>query len=284
LVLNGGIEKYDFYCKIGSLPEGVQSTHNNIMAKVKLHGENEITKYNVKSHHFGPKICRDDAPSSVNKSVKGSKPDIIEFYCYKLLELIKVGPEVHFIFPKNRRKLQKRISKKPVRTDAYIATKWDDEFVRISQTKDLDVDVCVQLTLLRTLLLISDLNEDNCGYRKDTKDAIIVDFSPKFEVFNIKNAKGVLLDTRPHEGWEDKYNAAMKQCDENKRLKIAKQYLDKWNLELYITDTQTQMKKDYDRLTKEVAFKNNPINDITNFINDVKRRLEELTKLLPISQ
>lgn len=64
-------------------------SRKGIIVKVKLHGEEVATKYNVKCHHFG----------SSSLTAKSSFPDIKEIYLYKLLELIGVGPCAQFILP-----------------------------------------------------------------------------------------------------------------------------------------------------------------------------------------
>lgn len=102
---HGADDESDFICRFESRPTNLGGSRKNTLAYVQLHGEKEETKYNVKlnfsnleqfnyqnlfrCHHFG----------SSSNSAKGQSPDIKEFFCYKLLELINVGPHAQFILP-----------------------------------------------------------------------------------------------------------------------------------------------------------------------------------------
>ncbi|CAJ0951763.1 unnamed protein product, partial [Mesorhabditis belari] len=55
------------------------------------------------------------------------------------------------------------------KTSTYIATQWDDKFELLENVIDensLCADVVVQLVMLRVLLFISDLHEENCGSKQ----------------------------------------------------------------------------------------------------------------------
>ncbi|CAJ0945916.1 unnamed protein product, partial [Mesorhabditis belari] len=115
----------------------------------KIHGEDSVSKYNIKCHHYGPK-----------GSSSGQVPDVSEFYCYKLLALIGVGPKSHIIPP---------IKSTGTKTSTDIATQWDDRFELLENVineNSLCADVVVQLVMLRVLLFISDLHEQNCGSKQ----------------------------------------------------------------------------------------------------------------------
>ncbi|CAJ0919863.1 unnamed protein product, partial [Mesorhabditis belari] len=139
--------------------EQTSNAEDAIKLHMRLMEKEKVTKYNVKCHHYGATSARP----------KGMPLQIREFYIYKLLELIDVGPHSQFILP------NKCAGSK---TSMYIATKWNDDFVSIKEEENVSVEVLVQLLLLAAFLFINDLNQDNCGHWKGTKDAAIVDFDP----------------------------------------------------------------------------------------------------------
>ncbi|CAJ0582174.1 unnamed protein product, partial [Mesorhabditis spiculigera] len=207
----GADDEWDFVCRFEARPSDLGGTRKNTLAYVQLYGEMEETKYNVKCHHFGS-----------SSSTKGRVPDIKEIFCYKLLELINVGPHVQFIIPK---KLPR------TRGSLYIATKWCDNFVPISSIKEEDVsaEVLVQILLLGAFLFIDDLHSDNCGQWKGTKEAAIVDFMPTGFI-TYTNIKKALLNNYASEHWEPIHINALEKCNEESRLEMAKECLKKWDL------------------------------------------------------
>ncbi|CAB3405573.1 unnamed protein product [Caenorhabditis bovis] len=238
----------------------------NTLAYVQLHGEKEETKYNVKCHHFG----------SSSNSAKGQSPDIKEFFCYKLLELINVGPHAQFILPN---KLTGR------RTSMYIATKWCDNFVPISHIEEEDVsaDILVQILLLGTFLFIDDLHSDNCGQWKGTKEAAIVDFMPRAYT-SYTNVKKALLDNSSSVYWEAIHIDALEKCNEKSRLEMAKECLKKWDLLSKIEMANEQIKLEKDRMKRQdIGFKgfNSPTEELDQYIIAVKENLTKLTVIGP---
>ncbi|KAF1747746.1 hypothetical protein GCK72_024212 [Caenorhabditis remanei] len=141
----GAEDETDFGCRFEARPIHLGGSRKNTIAYVKLHGQNEETKFNIKCHHFGPS----------NSSAHGQSPEINEIYCYKLLELIHVGPQVQFIIPK--RFTGSKLS-------LYIVTRWEDDFIPLSGNTEeaVGVDVLVQILLLGTFLFIDDLHSKNC--------------------------------------------------------------------------------------------------------------------------
>eukprot|EP01041_Mallomonas_annulata_P011197 gene11197-23388_t len=121
------------------------------------------TRYFIKSHQNGP-----TRPTSISIYPEGSTaaPDIKEPFVYKVLELIGVGPEVHFIVPTQDTK-----------KTLYIATKYCD----LVMLKDLTPETAntralLQLDLLGRILVLKDCttNWANCGQVDDRP--MIVDF------------------------------------------------------------------------------------------------------------
>lgn len=123
-IKRGAINYHDFVYKY----EPKLGTRPTILVHIQLYKEEQPTKYIVKSQL--------------------SFPDIKEIYCYKLMELMGIGPAVEFIFSK------------------YIATKWRDDFILFYNLKDknkINIEVLVQLDLLSIFLFIDDLDGTNCG-------------------------------------------------------------------------------------------------------------------------
>ncbi|CAB3405580.1 unnamed protein product [Caenorhabditis bovis] len=261
----GADDESDFVCRFEARPRDLGGSRKNTLAYVQLHGEKEETKYNVKCHHFG----------SSSNSAKGQSPDIKEFFCYKLLELINVGPHAQFILPN---KLTGS------RTSMYIATKWCDNFVPISHIEEEDVsaDILVQILLLGTFLFIDDLHSDNCGQWKGTKEAAIVDFMPRAYT-SYTNVKKALLDNSSSVYWEAIHIDALEKCNEKSRLEMAKECLKKWDLLSKIEMANEQIKPVKDRMKRQdIGFKgfNSPTEELDQYIIAVKENLTKLTVML----
>ncbi|KAE9546194.1 hypothetical protein FO519_010594, partial [Halicephalobus sp. NKZ332] len=88
----GGTSEGDFYYRYMPRPMNICGTRNGILVNVQLHREEYPTKYSIKRHHFG----------TSSSCQKASPPDIRVIFCYKLLEVIEVGPAVQFIISKER--------------------------------------------------------------------------------------------------------------------------------------------------------------------------------------
>ncbi|CAB3405650.1 unnamed protein product [Caenorhabditis bovis] len=205
-----GNEDSKFTCYFEERDADLGGRPTNTLAFVQIHGEDSVSKYNIKCHHYDPK-----------GSSSGKVPDVSEFYCYKLLSSIGVCPKSHIIPP---------CISTGTKTSTYIATQWDDRFELLENVIDgnsLCADVVVQLVMLRVLLFISDLHEQNCGRWKGTQHAAIVDFAPTNDFKIYPDIKSELITTFPHKGWEKQYSAVKNQHDDNSWLMIAKVYLDK---------------------------------------------------------
>ncbi|CAI2327450.1 unnamed protein product [Caenorhabditis sp. 36 PRJEB53466] len=86
--LKRGNQESDFICNFEDQDLELGGRSTSTLAFVRIHGEDFVSKFYIKCHHFGPK----DTSS-------GQPPDINELYCYKLLELIAVGPTCHIVPP-----------------------------------------------------------------------------------------------------------------------------------------------------------------------------------------
>jgi len=207
----GGTSEAGFEFSYEPRSDGMRGSRRGIIVDVKLHGEKESIKYSIKCHHYG-----------TSSFSKGSPPSIIELFCYKLLELIKVGPAVQFIFPTVHT---------GSKTATYIATEWSNKFVRLSDIlneNDFNIEALVQLCLLDVLLFIGDLHGDNCGQWSDTRKAAVVDLMPlpylthpkvKEAMFGLIKLK---LDNVPRD--------LLEECPREEFWSIVKKCLDEWNL------------------------------------------------------
>jgi len=271
--LKGGAPETGFEYRYEPRPKSMGGTRKGIVVYAKLHGEEYPTKYSVKCHHFG---TTDNTP-------KGSFPDIREIFCYKLLELIKVGPAVQFILPN------------PLignRTSTYICTKWRDDFIPLSKLneEDTSVEALVQLCLLRTVLCISDLHKLNCGQWEEEKTAAIVDFMPGINRIH-KNIKNQLFNGEYLIGWkEPHYNLVMEFCEE-RRLEITKKWLQHWDLLKRIDEADKEIKREKDRMKeRNIGFKdvnrmaddNTVTDDLDDYIYTVRENVKSLISVLQV--
>ncbi|KAI6173149.1 hypothetical protein M3Y98_01051100 [Aphelenchoides besseyi] len=263
-----GDENTEFICYFGRREANLGGRSTNTLAFIQLHGENVVSKYNVKCHHYGPK-----------GTSSGQVPDVSEFYCYKLLELIGVGPK-SYIIPPN--------TSTGTKTSTYIATQWDDKFELLENVineNNLCMDVAVQLVVLRVLLFISDLHEQNCGRWKGTKHAAIVDFASTNDFKVYPDIKGEMLTTVPHQKWKKAYSVVKKQHDSNSWFKIAKLYLDEWDLSNKVElarellDPSKLLLKELEIGFKKRHERTSPTDQLNEYIDTLKKNLENLQAL-----
>ncbi|CAI5454195.1 unnamed protein product [Caenorhabditis angaria] len=264
-----GNEDSKFICYFEERDADLGGRPTNTLAFVQIHGEDSVSKYNIKCHHYGPK-----------DSSSGQVPDVSEFYCYKLLALIGVCPKSHIIPP---------CISTGTKTSTYIATQWDDRFELLENVingNSLCADVVVQLSMLRVLLFISDLHEQNCGRWKGTQHAAIVDFAPTNDFKIYPDIKSELITTFPHKGWKKQYSAVKNQHDDNSWLKIAKVYLDKWDLSNKIElarepfDPTKGLLKGLEIGFKKRQFRVSPTDQLNEYIDTLQKNLEHLQTLL----
>ncbi|CAJ0574717.1 unnamed protein product, partial [Mesorhabditis spiculigera] len=212
-------------------------------------------------------------------TVKLTAIDIKGIFCYKLLELIQVGPQAQFILP-NRLTGSK--------TSLYIATRWEDNFVPLSGNIEeaVGADVLVQILLLAKFLFINDLHSDNCGYWKDTKEVAIVDFMPK-AFFTFVNVKRAFLNNDSSVYWNSGHIDALEECDEETRMKVARKSLTKWDLLSNIDLAYEQITPEKDRMKQhEIGCKGcySPTEELEQYINTVKHNIIKLSELFKASE
>ncbi|KAE9546827.1 hypothetical protein FO519_009961, partial [Halicephalobus sp. NKZ332] len=269
-VKNGGTDESDFDYRYERRPKDMPGSRRGLLAYVQLHGEEYPTKYNVKCHHFG----------SSTTAPKGSFPDIKEIFCYKLLELLGVGPAVQFILPSVL---------KGNKTFVYIATKWRDDFIPLSDLKneeDINVEALVQLLLLNVLFFISDLH-DVIAVRqwRDTKTASIVDFIAGYAQI-YPDVKKKLFDDRRVTHWDETHFDLLVKCCGEKRLEIVKKWLQEWDLLSKIDDAEKQIRDEKDRMKKqEISFTSGETvtDDLNEYIHGIKSNIKNLTSVLGLN-
>ncbi|CAI5456344.1 unnamed protein product [Caenorhabditis angaria] len=263
--LKRGSQESDFICNFEDKDLELDGRSTSTLAFVRIHGEDLVSKYYIKCHHFGP-----------DKSW-GHPPDINELYCYKLMELIGVGPKCHIVTP---------IINSGTKTSVYIATNWEDNFELMEQVireNSLTADMVVQLVLLRLLLFIADLHLQNCGVWKGTINTAIVDFEPKNEITIHDDIKAEFFTTFPHPEWKEEFKEVKNQLDDNSWLKIAKQNLDKWDLSRKIELAQEQLEEILKGM--ELGFEKrklcySPTDQLKEYFDILNKNLENLQVFL----
>ncbi|CAI4224676.1 unnamed protein product [Auanema sp. JU1783] len=235
----------------------MSGTLKGITAYVQLHKEEQPTKYLIECNH--------NAISS-----KEFFLDIIKMFCYKILELLEVGPAVQFILRPQRR--GKRIT--------YIACTWRDDFIPLSKLTDkseFSIEALIQLRLLNVLLFIGDLHGDNCGQWKSTDNAAVVDPIPlPYATYpDVKRAVHAPFEL----AWDDVPRKLLLEHPQQKFWDIARKSLDKWNL-------LDKIKQANELITEELACesKYTVTNDLDNHLDAVIANLEKLLNELGLSQ
>ncbi|EGT46092.1 hypothetical protein CAEBREN_03594 [Caenorhabditis brenneri] len=259
-----GNEDSEFKIYFEERPAEVGGRPASTIAFVQIHGEDVFTKFNIKCHHSGPEGSSSD-----------QEPDVSEFYCYKLLASIGVAPESHFISPS---------MSTGTKTSTYVATEWKDELELLEtviEENSLTADVVVQLVVLRVLLSIDDLHEQNCGRWKGTQDVAIVDFAPTDQCGVPAGIKDALLRTFPNKYWKTQWSDIKKEYDDDTWLRMAKKYLDKWDLENKLDLAKEQFDptrgilKDLEIGFKKRQDRESPTDQLNNYIDVIRENLEK---------
>ncbi|KAE9556547.1 hypothetical protein FO519_000241 [Halicephalobus sp. NKZ332] len=271
-VRRGGTSVGDFYYRFMPRPMNICGTRTGILVNVQLHGEEYPTKYSVKCHHFGM--------SSFYQ--KASPPDIREIFCYKLLEVIEVGPAVQFI-----------ISKEGVgnKISVYIATKWRDDFIPLSdlnKEEDINVEALVQLLLLKVLFNIDNLHADNCQWN-GTNTAAIISLMP-IPCAAHQDVKEVLLGQHRMNWNHAPADLLFEKCSTERFLEIVKKWLQEWDLLSKIDKAAALIKHERDRvkmlendfrMIEESEY--TVAMDLDEYLDAVKSNVKNLTSALGLN-
>ncbi|CAO4368395.1 unnamed protein product [Caenorhabditis nigoni] len=260
-----GNEESEFICYFEQRKKGLGGRPADTIAFVKIHGDDCISEYNIKSHHYGLKGRK-----------YGEELDVFELLCYKLLSLIGVYPKVYIIPP---------IITTETKTSAYIATKWDDRFQSLKNVikkKALTADVVVQLVMIKVILFVEDLYDTDCGKWKDTENAAVADFVPDdyFEVY--ENIKRKIMTMGIQRDLMLLCDSVRDQYDENTWLKIAKVYFEKWDLANKIDLVREDLDPSKGVLkVLEIGFQKghlyeSPTDQFNEYIDTLRKNLENL--------
>lgn len=151
-----------FYCVWNKRPSNLGGTRHGVIAEVQMPCDKDPIAYNIKAHHF----YKTDKKSGLK-----------EMFCYKLLELLGVGPEAKFI-PAADSVVKLYVNKSEFffliisiiffslrNIFRCIATKWNNGFkpFKILKEAEINKEAEVQMLLLRTVLCITDLHHSNRG-------------------------------------------------------------------------------------------------------------------------
>ncbi|KAI6210445.1 hypothetical protein M3Y96_00329000 [Aphelenchoides besseyi] len=270
----GGTSEAGFKYDWNPRSNDMRGTRKGIIACVQLHGEEQLTKYSIKCHHY----------DSTAFSPIASFPDIIELFSYKLLELLEVGPAVQFILPSKYT---------GTKTAIYIATTWRDDFIRLcdlSDKNEFSIKALIQLRLLNVLFFIGDLHEDNCGQWESTDNAAVVDLMPlPYTTYsNVKRAVRGPVKL----AWDVVPLKLLFGYPQEKFWDITKKCLDEWNLldkiqqanELIVVE-KNQMKKlemEFRGIDSRCNYR--ATNELNNHVDAIKANLERLLNELGSSQ
>lgn len=124
------------------------------------------------------------------------------------------------------------------------------------------------------------------GRWKGTKHVAIVDFAPTDDFRVYPDIKSEMITTFPHKEWKKEYSAVKNQHDDNSWLKIAKVYLDKWDLPSKIELAREQLDPTKVLLKSlEIGFKKwqlrfSPTDQLYEYIETLYKNLENLQTLL----
>lgn len=124
------------------------------------------------------------------------------------------------------------------------------------------------------------------GRWKGTKHAAIVDFSPTNDYEVYSDIKDKMIKSFPHRAWKNEFFAVRNKHDDNSLLKVAKLYLDEWNLPSKI-ELAHELINPAKILLKdlEVGFKKrkslkSPTEQLSEYIDTLNKNLENLQTLL----
>eukprot|EP00842_Homolaphlyctis_polyrhiza_P001644 jgi/Hompol1/2480/HPOL_006010-RA len=214
------------------------------------------TRYFIKTHQNGP----------TNQNIKSlHPPDAIELFVYKLLELIGVGPEVHFMVPMHGTK----------RT-VYIATK--DANLTLLEHLDpstASLTALLAMDLISRILCLSDCcdNTTNCGLVGDKP--MIIDFriNPRNGGYSKPNILELFLSGNGEYNYLGLMRDAMKLSDEIKRG-VVMQSLQAWDLLNNIDRAHSEIARFVERYRDIVSF----TDTLSQYVSDIKSTVKVLQR------
>ncbi|EFO98189.1 hypothetical protein CRE_15408 [Caenorhabditis remanei] len=215
---------------------------------------NSIThKYRIKTNH--------NAGES-GQAIRWNR-DLIEFYCYKFLESIGLGPKVVFI--------PNIVASKPI---LYIGSEWLGHFRSFNSTEQVNTTevtrTVVQIHFLAVFLSLGDMHEENFGMNANS-DPIILDFmmsnygdpQHKFlhenKIINSMRARDIL-----------------ENCDSTVRLQIAKDAIQNWNLMEKLSEVLELMNKEKENFGRDKLDFDKQARDLEEYVERVRSNIQNL--------
>ncbi|PIC20115.1 hypothetical protein B9Z55_025418 [Caenorhabditis nigoni] len=189
--------------------------------------------------------------------------DLIELYCYKLLESIGVGPRIVII--------PHCVASELI---LYIGSEWLSDFQSFNSTEQATTTeithAVVQMHLLAVILSLCDIHEENSGLNANS-DPIILDFimsnyrDPKNRFLYDNN---IICSIRARD--------VLLNCDSTTRLQIAKDAIRKWNLMDKLGKVLELMdKEDFCRKMSDFDKKKQ---DLDQFVENVRSNIVEFSR------
>jgi hypothetical protein len=120
------------------------------------------------------------------------------------------------------------------------------------------------------------------GQWGQTRKPAIIDFMPR-AYSTYTNVKKALLEDNFSIYWKQVHIDLLNKCDEQMRLKIARECFNEWNLLQQIDLTNEQIKTEKDKMEKqEIGFRgcNSPTDELDQYISAVKTNLQKLAEIL----
>jgi len=185
--------------------------------------------------------------------------DLREVFVYRLLELLKIGPKVHFL-PNTHHSGFGLYA-------LWIATEDVREFHRcFGRRRELNDEQKMQLYLLICVFCLVDLNSCNFGTDGDGK-LWVVDFM-------IDNLEEMTVE-KANTYWTQKKGSWNKA--EAVRIKVAKEIFAKCNLENVVNEADIAISKQK-KLLKKCNTGQQSIMEYGRYLKNVNRNIKELSK------
>ncbi|CAB3402095.1 unnamed protein product [Caenorhabditis bovis] len=228
-------------------------TRSAVICKITV---NSIThKYRIKTNHNAGE-CGQASRWNL---------DLIELYCYKLLDSIGVGPNIVFI--------PNCVASKTI---LYIGSKWLADFQSFNSTEEVNTTeishAVVQIHFLAVFLSLGDMHEENFGINESCHP-IILDFmmsnygDPKHKFLHEDN---VIRSIRARE--------ILHNCDSTTRLQIVKDAIRKWNLIDKLGEVLELMCKEKEDFGLKMLDFDKKIRDLEEFVEKVRSNIQDLSR------
>uniref|UniRef100_A0A7E4VL82 Ubiquitin-like domain-containing protein n=1 Tax=Panagrellus redivivus TaxID=6233 RepID=A0A7E4VL82_PANRE len=189
--------------------------------------------------------------------------DLIEPYCYKLLESIGLGPKIVFI--------PNIVASRSI---LYIGSEWLTHFRPFNSTEHVNTTeishAVVQIHFLAVFLSLGDMHEENFGFNASS-DPIILDFMmsnygvPKHKFLHEKNT---INSFRARD--------ILENCDSAARLQIAQDAIRNWNLLDKLGEVLKLMDKEMENFGRNKLDFDKKTRDLEEYVEKVRSNIQDL--------